>query len=56
MASPELLLFFYAHFAFLICNNPVINEVLLPEDNMQTLTPAFDQGYAEDFYFGGQVS
>ena len=56
MASPKLLLFFYAHFTFLICNNPVINEDLLPEDNMQAPAPVFGQGYAEDFDFRRQIS
>jgi hypothetical protein len=49
MASPKLLLFFYAHFTILFCNNPVIKEVLLPENNVQSLAPVFGQGHAEDF-------
>jgi hypothetical protein len=56
MASPKLLLFFYAHFTFLICNNPVTNcsknEVLLPENDLQTPAPVFGEGHAEDLDFG----
>lgn len=51
MASPKLLLFFYAHFTLQSCNTPVINTLLLPENDLQSPAPIFGEGHAEYFDF-----
>jgi hypothetical protein len=53
MASPKLLLFFYAHFTTQSCNTFVIKALLLSENDMQAFTPVLGQGHAEDFDFRG---